>query len=197
MSERINRRDLIVRTAASLFIKHGYSATSVRQIAEDVGVTEAALYYHFKDGKRELLQAVVEANMPDLSVVLKGCGEEPSLRSFMHCFGANLTRNFRRDTLDRLRWLGAEFPLLNEDEKTIFHQMRVDTHASLAALLARYLPDEETAEGVAWALLCALMGYGHMFISMELEQVTSFTLDDLLMALVNMLETQYDGDDPN
>ena len=66
MPERINRRDNIVDAAAHLFVQNGYDATSVRQIADVVGVTEAALYYHFKDGKRELMQAVLECNMPDL-----------------------------------------------------------------------------------------------------------------------------------
>jgi len=64
--QKTNRRDLIVETAARLFIEQGYTATSVRRIAEAVGCTEAALYYHFKDGKRQLLQAVVESEISQL-----------------------------------------------------------------------------------------------------------------------------------
>jgi AcrR family transcriptional regulator len=65
MSDRINRKDLIIEIASDLFLKQGYEATSVRQIADAVGVTEAALYYHFKEGKRELLQAVFACQMPN------------------------------------------------------------------------------------------------------------------------------------
>jgi TetR/AcrR family transcriptional regulator, cholesterol catabolism regulator len=50
-TDRINRRDQIIDTAAQLFQEQGYTATSVRQIADAVGVTEAALYYHFLNAK--------------------------------------------------------------------------------------------------------------------------------------------------
>ena len=54
----ISQRELIVDVDAQLFIENGYAATSVRQIAGHVGCTEATMYYHFKDGKHELLQAI-------------------------------------------------------------------------------------------------------------------------------------------
>ena len=76
---RVNRRDLIVETAAELFKKHGYNATSVRQIAEAVGVTEAALYYHFKAGKRELFEAVLKDEMPDFIQTIDRCHDCESL----------------------------------------------------------------------------------------------------------------------
>ena len=66
MSKRINRRELIINEAAKLFMTQGYTATGVRQIAEAAGCTEAALYYHFRDGKRALFQTVLEENFPDL-----------------------------------------------------------------------------------------------------------------------------------
>lgn len=40
-------RDQILRTALDLFRVQGYDATSLRQIAERLGLTKAALYYHF------------------------------------------------------------------------------------------------------------------------------------------------------
>ncbi len=41
-------RERIQRTAIELFSEHGYEHTSLREIAEQLGVTKAALYYHFK-----------------------------------------------------------------------------------------------------------------------------------------------------
>ena len=45
-------RDDILGAARVLFAERGYAATSVREIAEAVGVTKPTLYYHFgsKDG---------------------------------------------------------------------------------------------------------------------------------------------------
>ncbi len=38
----------IVRVAMRLFVEQGYDKTSLREIAEQLGVTKAALYYHFR-----------------------------------------------------------------------------------------------------------------------------------------------------
>jgi len=52
-------RERILACARTLFATRGFDATSVRQIAEAVGVTVPALYYHF-DSKRALLNALAE-----------------------------------------------------------------------------------------------------------------------------------------
>lgn len=52
-------RERILEVARALFVEKGFSATSVREIADGVGVTVPALYYHF-GSKRGLLLALVE-----------------------------------------------------------------------------------------------------------------------------------------
>jgi AcrR family transcriptional regulator len=47
MPEGASTRDQILETAMGLFTVQGYDATSLRQIADRLGVTKAALYYHF------------------------------------------------------------------------------------------------------------------------------------------------------
>lgn len=44
--------------ASELFITQGYEATSLRQIADRLGFTKAALYYHFQS-KDEILAALI------------------------------------------------------------------------------------------------------------------------------------------
>ncbi|MGE5597577.1 MAG: TetR/AcrR family transcriptional regulator [Hyphomicrobiales bacterium] len=48
----------IVRTARELFARQGYERTTVKQIAERCGLTDAAILYHFKS-KRSLFDAVL------------------------------------------------------------------------------------------------------------------------------------------
>ncbi|MGC5012371.1 TetR/AcrR family transcriptional regulator [Streptosporangium sp. DT93] len=48
MREQSDTRTRIQETALRFFIEQGYEATSLREIAEALGVTKAALYYHFK-----------------------------------------------------------------------------------------------------------------------------------------------------
>jgi AcrR family transcriptional regulator len=54
----IRRRREIVEAASRIFARYGYAGGSLRQIANDVGVTPAALARHF-DNKYGLLQAVL------------------------------------------------------------------------------------------------------------------------------------------
>jgi AcrR family transcriptional regulator len=49
----------ILDVSAELFAERGYDATSLREIAERLGITKAALYYHFRS-KDEILRALVE-----------------------------------------------------------------------------------------------------------------------------------------
>lgn len=50
-------RERILEVALDLFIEQGYEKASLREIAERVGVTKAALYYHF-ESKEDILLAL-------------------------------------------------------------------------------------------------------------------------------------------
>ncbi|MFG1817077.1 TetR/AcrR family transcriptional regulator [Kribbella sp. NPDC049174] len=59
----------IHRAAVELFSSQGYEKTSLREIAEQVGITKASLYYHYSS-KQELLRAIVGTFLDDISRVL-------------------------------------------------------------------------------------------------------------------------------
>jgi AcrR family transcriptional regulator len=52
-------RARILEVASELFIDQGYDGTSLREIADRLGFTKAALYYHFQS-KEQILLAVVQ-----------------------------------------------------------------------------------------------------------------------------------------
>jgi len=52
-------RKQILEASLRLFSEKGFARTTVRDIARDVGITDAAIYYHFSS-KQELLEALVE-----------------------------------------------------------------------------------------------------------------------------------------
>jgi AcrR family transcriptional regulator len=56
MENRPDTRARIKDVALELFTEQGYDATSLREIAERLGVTKAALYYHFKS-KEEIVES--------------------------------------------------------------------------------------------------------------------------------------------
>jgi AcrR family transcriptional regulator len=57
---RFNRREQILEAATTLFCRFGYDGTAIRAIAKDCGITEAAIYRHFK-GKAHLYEEVIRA----------------------------------------------------------------------------------------------------------------------------------------
>ncbi|WP_129336337.1 TetR/AcrR family transcriptional regulator [Cellulomonas endophytica] len=55
---RGDTRDRIRDRALARFTEQGYDQTSLREIAEDLGVTKAAVYYHFRS-KEEIVESLV------------------------------------------------------------------------------------------------------------------------------------------
>lgn len=58
-------KERILQTAAQLIMDHGFAATSVRQIGEEAGVSQGALYYHI-GSKTNLLRALHERFLDDM-----------------------------------------------------------------------------------------------------------------------------------
>ncbi|MFI9253632.1 ScbR family autoregulator-binding transcription factor [Streptomyces sp. NPDC053069] len=57
----VRTRAQVLDTAAALFAERGYEATSIVDIAERVGMTKGAVYFHFKN-KEAMAIAIVEKN---------------------------------------------------------------------------------------------------------------------------------------
>jgi AcrR family transcriptional regulator len=180
MVERTNRRDLIIEEASRLFVEQGYAATSVRQIAEAVGCTEAALYYHFKDGKRELLLAVFECNIPDFLHAVEGCSTAPSLREFASCFMRKMVNKTEEHMISQLRWIFTEFPNLTDEERFLLYNKNALFQTALRTQLLRYVPDEAEADHVAWLFMFTGFGYGQMMITLDLQSATDFDLNGFI-----------------
>src|SRR5688572_20092169 len=62
-------RERILAAAAALFAERGYRATSMQEIAQRVGITKAALYYHFA-AKENLLHELTLPLLDELEQVL-------------------------------------------------------------------------------------------------------------------------------
>lgn len=69
-------RTLIQRTAMRLFVEQGYDKTSLREIAEAVGVTKAALYYHFPT-KVEIVRAAMAEYVDAVDAILADAAALP------------------------------------------------------------------------------------------------------------------------
>ncbi|MEU6423730.1 TetR/AcrR family transcriptional regulator [Streptomyces spiralis] len=115
------RRQDIINTAAELFARRGYKATTVREIGEAAGVLSGSLYHHF-DSKETILDELISGYLHEiegryLEIVEGGHQPEAALRllvstafSSLHTHGAAVTvmQNERAylDQLPRFSYLG-------------------------------------------------------------------------------------------
>jgi AcrR family transcriptional regulator len=73
---RGDTRGRIQRVALELFAEQGYERTSLREIAERLGVTKAALYYHFKS-KEDIVRSFTEDHFARLDALVEWAKEQP------------------------------------------------------------------------------------------------------------------------
>ena len=75
-------RNLIVDTAARLFMEKGYDHTSIQDIIDNLGgLTKGAIYHHFKS-KEEIVYAVFEKLYASADVDMKKVCESKELNGF-------------------------------------------------------------------------------------------------------------------
>jgi AcrR family transcriptional regulator len=69
-------RNRIQEVALRLFTEQGYDKASLREIAEKLGVTKAALYYYFKS-KEEILQSIDEDMHESVKELIEWAQRQP------------------------------------------------------------------------------------------------------------------------
>ncbi|GAA4696918.1 transcriptional regulator, TetR family [Promicromonospora umidemergens] len=77
-------REAVLRTAIDLFIRRGFDATSISDLAAELGVTKSAVYHHFAS-KEALLSAALDEALEGLSSAVEAAatatdGERSSVR---------------------------------------------------------------------------------------------------------------------
>src|SRR6266568_4982666 len=63
-------KDAIRDAAIRLFTSKGFEQTSLREVADAVGITKASLYYHYAS-KADLLLAIIEPVFDDMKAVVE------------------------------------------------------------------------------------------------------------------------------
>jgi len=189
MSEKVNRREKIVQAATELFMDNGYQKTSVRDITNKVGCTEAALYYHFKDGKRSLFKEVIESNIPSLMSILEDCQGAESLYELIMKYGQSMTRTLELRA-EKFRWIVSEFPESQNEERDIFHEKHLKFHNAMTELVRPFVSNEVQAHHIAWLISCTGIGYMQVFCALDMKSVANVQPMDLLERLAKALSAE-------
>jgi AcrR family transcriptional regulator len=95
-------RSQIQAVALELFIEQGYEQTSLREIAERLGVTKAALYYHFKT-KDEIVESLTEDRIAKIEEIIEWARTQHRTldfkREFLRRYSENLHNGRHHDVM--------------------------------------------------------------------------------------------------
>ncbi|WP_433324421.1 TetR/AcrR family transcriptional regulator [Spirillospora sp. CA-294931] len=84
---RAERRAELLATAAEVFASRGYSATSIRQVADAAGILGGSLYYHF-DSKESMADEILSTFLNEMwaayeRVLASGLGARETLEALV------------------------------------------------------------------------------------------------------------------
>jgi AcrR family transcriptional regulator len=130
-------RDAVLRTAIDLFIRQGYDATSVSDLARELGLTKSAVYHHFAS-KEELLAAALDEALAGLDAVVAEAVATDD--------GRSAAERLRVTVESAVRLLAAHRPAV-----TLLLRVRGNSALEQQALVRRRHIDDELATLVARA----------------------------------------------
>src|SRR5207237_5480187 len=82
-------RHRVLDEAQALFSEWGYVGTTVQQVADKLGITKAALYYHFPQGKEEIFVELMRRHLRRLHEGLdQVIGAGGTIRDRLEAIGA-------------------------------------------------------------------------------------------------------------
>lgn len=144
-------RQEILDTALELFADQGYEKTSLREIAERIGVTKAALYYHFRSKEDILIDLVSPIlSMQDALVAALRSGELRDPSAWQESL---------EQVLDALLENRRLFALMERNGHTLLemaHQGEfAETHLELHRLTEVFFADESIPLARRVRLACA------------------------------------------
>jgi len=177
----------IVESAARLFAQKGFSSTSIREIAQEAGVTKPTIYYYFgsKDG---LIQHLLGASMRGFQATLDEALALPSLEAALTHLLVDQLRfaDLRPATVTLL----ARVDMLPEDEIAPFelHAEREKSNAAIYAVFTRALERGEIAGHDPALLTASFIGalVVHLMMRIQRPDIVLGTPDVVAASIVRL-----------
>ncbi|NKY89328.1 TetR/AcrR family transcriptional regulator [Nocardia veterana] len=156
---RTDTRDRIRSVAMELFSANGYEHTSIREIAERLGITKAAVYYHFRS-KEDIVVSLADDLRHGIDDILTWAADQPPghdtgreiLRRYgavLHHTGREMTR-FMYENQPAFRRMGVG-SALRYQFRAVADAMTAPDHEPLAVFHAR-----QALLAISWS--AAMMG---------------------------------------
>ena len=162
----------VLRRAIELFIRQGYEATSIGDLARELGVTKSAIYHHVPS-KEALLAAALDEALDGLSTAIDDAVAAPPEGSAYE--------RLRTAVRQSVEILAAHLPAV-----TLLLRVRGNSEVELAALKRRRVIDDKLA-----GLVQAAVDEGSLRADIPPELISR-----LLFGMVNSLVEWYRPEGP-
>jgi AcrR family transcriptional regulator len=107
------RRGEVLDAAARVFHEKGYEATSIQDIADEVGILKGSMYYYISSKEDVLFEMLQEVHEAALATVLEAVEEDGDPLQKLRAFVSTLAR-FNADNTVRMGILLHDFRSLSE-----------------------------------------------------------------------------------
>ncbi|GLB59976.1 TetR/AcrR family transcriptional regulator [Cytobacillus sp. NCCP-133] len=170
----------IITVARDLFVKEGYSAASMRKIADILHCSHGAIYYHFKN-KAQLFYEMVEADFQQLNQVLESVLSESADTNEQKLY--NILYRYIEFGLTHQKHYELMFLIRDNDVKSYLQEGPNNSYLQFAqsinSLSAKPLSIKET-----WSIFLSM----HGFVTHYCKSETSFDeVKELAASHVNFL----------
>ena len=162
----------MLRRAIELFNRQGYDATSIGDLARELGVTKSAIYHHVPSKEALLATALDEALDGLAATIDEAVSAEPNTSAF---------ERLRTAVRQSVEILAANVPAV-----TLLLRLRGNSEVELAALKRRRVIDDKLA-----SLVQAAVDEGSLRADIPPELISR-----LLFGMVNSLVEWYRPDGP-
>jgi AcrR family transcriptional regulator len=172
---RSDTREKIRLIALELFAEQGYDQTSLREIAERLGVTKAALYYHFKS-KEDIVASLFEDVQREIDKIISWAEGQPRTAETRQ----ELLRRFAAMTRDR----GSALMRFMQENRAAVHEIKsVDEMRERYLRLAKLIADPEAPLADQFKARLALFALNTSAFVLRDFDVTDEERDDAALAV--------------
>jgi AcrR family transcriptional regulator len=172
--QTVQAKQRILDTAATMFAERGYDATAMHDLAKELGLTRAALYYHYP-AKADILRAIIDAETARFFASMETVAALPSRSARIDATIAALVAS----GLNQRR--GITFLVAEPAVRALPEPDSPDVFGHVAEVIYRSKPTPEELYAVhtAFVSFAALPSFAHL-TGDELIPILTTTLRRLL-----------------
>lgn len=127
--------DKILQTARRLFVQTGYTATSMRQVAEEAGIGKATIYHHFPDKQSIIMALLAQSDAKKQESLARMRAETDPRERFR--IAAELSVHFLFESADIVQIARRELPNGRELIMSGFGEFIREFHALMSEAVRR------------------------------------------------------------